>query len=49
MKKVEGGPLNNLRYADDTVLLAENISNLQIVLNNVITSSQEYDVTLNVK
>jgi len=39
--------LNNLRYVDDTVLLAENMSDLQNILNNVITSSREYDQTLN--
>jgi len=47
--QVNGIPLNNLRYADDTVLLAENISDLQNMLNNVITSSREYGLTLNVK
>jgi len=36
---VKGIPLNNLRYADDTVLLAENMSDFQNMLNNFITSS----------
>jgi len=39
--RVDGIPLNNLRYADDTVLFAENMSDLQNMLNNVITSSLE--------
>lgn len=38
-----------MRYADDTVLLAENMSDLQNMLNNVITASREYGLTLNVK
>ena len=46
---VNGIPLNNLRYADDTVLLAENMQDLQNMLNNVITTSREYGLTLNVK
>jgi len=38
-----------LRYADDTVFLAENMSDLQNMLNNVVTSSREYGLTVNVK
>jgi len=38
-----------LRYADDTVLLAENMSDLQNMLNNDIISSRECGLTLNVK
>jgi len=41
--------LNYLRYADDTVLLAENMSDLHNMLNSVITSNREYVLTLNVK
>jgi len=48
--QVNGIPLNNLRYAEDTALLAENKSDLQNMLNIVITSSREYGLrTLNVK
>jgi len=32
--RVKGIPLNSLRYADDTVLLAENMSDFQNMLNN---------------
>jgi len=38
-----------MRYADDTVLLAENRSDLQNMLSNVLTSSGEYVLKLNVK
>jgi len=41
--------MENWRYADDTVLLAENMPDLQSMLNNVIISSREYGLTLNVK
>jgi len=32
-KKVNEIPINNLRYADDTAILAENIQDLQALLN----------------
>ncbi|XP_030745249.1 ATP-dependent helicase brm-like [Sitophilus oryzae] len=35
--------------ADDTVLLAENMQDLQNMLNNVITTSREYGLALSVK
>lgn len=47
--RVNGIRLNNLRYADDAVLLAENMQDLQGMLNDVITASEEYGLTLNVK
>ena len=39
--RINGKNLNNLRYADDTVLLADNKENLQIITNNVKTNSQK--------
>ncbi|RZF44527.1 hypothetical protein LSTR_LSTR002300 [Laodelphax striatellus] len=47
--KINGIPINNLRYADDTVLLAENIEDLQRMLNNVIIASEEGGLSLNAK
>ncbi|KAI5746880.1 hypothetical protein M8J77_008501 [Diaphorina citri] len=47
--KINGIAINNLRYADDTVLLAENTEDLQRMLNNVIQASQERGLTLNTK
>ncbi|KAI4502759.1 hypothetical protein M0802_001803 [Mischocyttarus mexicanus] len=35
--RVNGVPLNNLNYADDTVLLVEIMQDLQNMLNNIIT------------
>lgn len=47
--KVNGTYINNLRYADDTILLAENMSDLQEMLNNVTKTSRQYGLTLNIK
>uniref|UniRef100_A0A8D8WNS4 Craniofacial development protein 2 n=2 Tax=Cacopsylla melanoneura TaxID=428564 RepID=A0A8D8WNS4_9HEMI len=46
---INGTHINNLRYADDTVLLAENMEDLQGMLNKVIRISEEYGLTLNTK
>ncbi|KAI4487831.1 hypothetical protein M0802_011791 [Mischocyttarus mexicanus] len=47
--RVKRVPLNNLSYADDTILLAENMQDLQNMSNDVITASRESGLTLNVK
>lgn len=47
--RVNGIHLNKLWFADGTVLLAENIQELQNTQNNVIQDSQECGLTLNVK
>ena len=47
--RINGKNLNNLRYADDTVLLADNKENLQIITNNVKTNSQKSGLDMNVK
>ena len=46
---VGGHMINNLRYADDIVLIANSQENLQILLNIVITESDNVGLTLNVK
>ena len=46
---VGGRNINNLRYADDTVLLAENEADLQNLLNVVREKSTEYGLNMNVK
>uniref|UniRef100_A0A8D8SJ40 Craniofacial development protein 2 n=2 Tax=Cacopsylla melanoneura TaxID=428564 RepID=A0A8D8SJ40_9HEMI len=46
---INGRPVNNIRYADDTVLLAETMEDLQRMLNNVIQASEESGLTLNTK
>ena len=57
MRKLEDKPgisiggriFNNLRYADDTVLIAENEFDLQILLNIVETESRKRGLELNCK
>jgi hypothetical protein len=38
---INGKIINNLRYADDTVLIASNIENLQKILDKVVTASEK--------
>ena len=47
--KIGGHTINNLRYADDTVLLAENETELQQILDTVKTQSERYGLFMNVK
>ena len=42
--KINGKIINNLRYADDTVLLAESEHELQRLIDQVNKSSKEYGV-----
>ena len=44
-----GRNINNLRYADDTVLIADSEQGLQNILNVVTTCSEEYGLSLNTK
>lgn len=39
--------INNLWYADDTVLLAENIEYLQKMINNIFEASRGSGLSLN--
>ena len=45
---IGGVNTNNLRYADDTVLCAENEADLQHVLDIVKVKSEEYGLSMNV-
>ena len=47
--KIGGHTINNIRYADDTVLLAENETELQQILDTVKTESERYGLFMNVK
>lgn len=47
--KVNGRPINNLRFADDTVLIAECLEDLQRMIDQVVKSSEENGLTLNEK
>lgn len=45
---VNGEIINNLRYADDTVLLACSQEDLQTLLDSVVESSKEVSLELNI-
>ncbi|GFR65813.1 retrovirus-related Pol polyprotein LINE-1 [Elysia marginata] len=47
--RIGGVIINNLRYADHTVLLAESESELQAILDVVTDASMEMDLDLNAK
>lgn len=46
---VNGEVINNLRYADDTVLLASSQKDLQLLLDSVIESCKEAGLDLNIR
>uniref|UniRef100_A0A2S2QJX2 Uncharacterized transposon-derived protein F52C9.6 n=1 Tax=Sipha flava TaxID=143950 RepID=A0A2S2QJX2_9HEMI len=46
---INGKNINNLRYADDTVLIASNIENLQKILDKVVIASENLGLHLNVQ
>ncbi|XP_047002916.1 uncharacterized protein LOC124620289 [Schistocerca americana] len=45
--KVNGLNINNVRFADDTALLAGNLKDLQLLLDKVAEKSEEFGLTLN--
>ena len=47
--KINGVNIYNIRYADDTVLIADSEENLQRLLDITIEKSEEMGLTLNVK
>lgn len=46
--KINGITINNLRYADDTVILAGTHEELQTLINRMVTRSEEYGLSLNI-
>ena len=46
--QVNGRRINNIRYADDTVLLASSEAGLQMLVNIVQTSSEKFGLKLNI-
>ena len=48
-KTIGGTAINNLRYADDTVLLAETEEDLQEILNEVNRIGKTFDMKMNAK
>ena len=47
--KVAGRNINNLRYADDTTLMAENKEELKSLLMNVKEESEKVGLKLNIQ
>ena len=47
--KINGSPINNIRYADDTVLIADSTQNLQQLLTSLQSESQKRGLTINKK
>lgn len=47
--KVNGELVNNIRYADDTVLIADSLEGLQELVNRVAHASEQYGLELNIK
>ena len=46
--KIGGKAISNLRYPDDTALLATTENELQIILNNVMQISDDFGLLMNV-
>ena len=47
--KIAGRNINNLRYADDTILMAESEEELKSLLMKVKEESEKVDLTLNIE
>ena len=47
--KISGRNVNNLRYADDTTLMAESEEKLKSLLMKVIEESEKADLRLNIQ
>jgi len=46
---VGGHNINNLRYADDAVLISNSVENLQALLDKVVTASNDKGLSINIK
>ena len=46
--KINGVTINNIRYADDTVLLADSLEDLQQLLSNINSVGERYGLNINV-
>ena len=45
--KINGSPISNIRYADDTVLMADSTQGLQQLLISLKSESEERGLTIN--
>ncbi|XP_072751038.1 uncharacterized protein [Anoplolepis gracilipes] len=45
--KVNGVRINTLKYADDTVIVAENVEDLQLLLNKISITGREAGLNIN--
>ena len=44
---VNGRKLNNIRYADDTIVFADSIEGLQLLMDRVVEKSSQYGLEIN--
>lgn len=47
--RVNRKPINNIRYADDTVIFADSLEDLQRLMNKIVECGQEYKLTIKIK
>lgn len=47
--RVNGELINNIRYADDTFLLARSLEGLQELFNRVTHTSEQFGLDINIK
>lgn len=45
--KINGKAINNIRYANDTIVLAENIQDLQDMMDRIVQCSESFDLSMN--
>ena len=45
--KINGEYINNIRYSDDKTLIADNIQDLQELLDKVVQASKHYNLNVN--
>jgi len=48
LKYLNSIPINSIRYADDTVVVAATPENFQILINRIVECSEEYGLSLNI-
>lgn len=46
--KINEMPINNLRYADETVIITDNIEELQEIVNNLNRVVEEVGLSINI-